>query len=108
MARKTDVHRLAAFLESQGVGKGDFVAVFMTNSPEMIVTILALSKLCAVAGLININLRGELRSIFVVTFFEPPLISPAPGNAGVNMCQMTRLNIAWTSQRQKRSFRLPI
>ncbi len=54
-----DVHRLAAFFENQGVSKNDFVAVFMTNSPEMIITVLALSKLSAVAGLINTNLRGE-------------------------------------------------
>ena len=30
----------------------------MTNSPEMIVTVLALSKLGAVAALVNIHLRG--------------------------------------------------
>jgi len=38
--------------------KGDAVALFTTNSPEMIITVLALSKLSAVAGLINTNLRG--------------------------------------------------
>jgi acyl-CoA synthetase (AMP-forming)/AMP-acid ligase II len=31
----------------------------MTNSPEMYITILALSKLSAISGLININLRGR-------------------------------------------------
>lgn len=30
----------------------------MTNSPEMVVTIYALSKLGVVAALINVNLRG--------------------------------------------------
>jgi acyl-coenzyme A synthetase/AMP-(fatty) acid ligase len=45
-------------LEAEGVKKGESVAVFTTNSPEMYITILALSKLSAVAGLININLRG--------------------------------------------------
>lgn len=55
---KVDVYRLSAFLESEGIKEGDSVAVFMTNSPEMIITILALSKLGAVFGLININLRG--------------------------------------------------
>ena len=54
----SDVHRLAAFLESNGVSKKDHIACFMTNSPEMVVTILALSKLGAVSALVNINLRG--------------------------------------------------
>jgi acyl-CoA synthetase (AMP-forming)/AMP-acid ligase II len=37
---------------------GDFVAVFTTNSPEMVVCIYALAKLGAIAPLINTNLRG--------------------------------------------------
>jgi acyl-CoA synthetase (AMP-forming)/AMP-acid ligase II len=45
-------------LEANGIKKDECVAVFATNSPEMVVTILALSKLSAVAGLVNINLRG--------------------------------------------------
>lgn len=53
-----DVHRFAALLEGNGVSKKDHIAVFMTNSPEMVVTVLALSKLGAVAALVNINLRG--------------------------------------------------
>lgn len=55
---KTDVHRLAAFLENEGIKKGDAVAIFTTNSPEMVITYLALSKLSAICGFININLRG--------------------------------------------------
>lgn len=35
----------------------------MTNSPEMVITVLALSKLAAVPAMINTNLRGtHLRS----------------------------------------------
>jgi acyl-CoA synthetase (AMP-forming)/AMP-acid ligase II len=49
---------VAAYLSGQGVVKGEFVAVFTTNSPEMVITILALSKLGAVGALINTNLRG--------------------------------------------------
>lgn len=59
----SEINRLAAFLISEGVSKGDFIAVFTTNSPEMVITILALSKLGAVAGLINTNLRGAFRPI---------------------------------------------
>jgi acyl-coenzyme A synthetase/AMP-(fatty) acid ligase len=58
MLMSLDIDRLAAFFEAQGIKKGECVAVFTTNSPEMYITILALSKLSAVAGLININLRG--------------------------------------------------
>ena len=53
-----DIDRLAAYLESKGVKKGDCVAMFTTNSPEMYVTVLALSKLSAIAGMVNVNLRG--------------------------------------------------
>jgi acyl-coenzyme A synthetase/AMP-(fatty) acid ligase len=54
----SDVYRLAAFLESNGVSNRDYVACFMTNSPEFVVAVLALSKVGAVAALVNINLRG--------------------------------------------------
>lgn len=50
--------RLAALLHERDIHSGDFVAVFATNSPEMIVILYALSKLGATAALININLRG--------------------------------------------------
>ncbi|KAL4939522.1 hypothetical protein BDV06DRAFT_198754 [Aspergillus oleicola] len=51
--------RLATLLREKGVQKGDFVAVFTTNSPEMVTIIYALSKLGAVAALINVNLRDD-------------------------------------------------
>jgi acyl-coenzyme A synthetase/AMP-(fatty) acid ligase len=53
-----DIDRLAAYFEAQDVKKGETVAVFTTNSPEMYIAVLALSKLGVVAGLVNINLRG--------------------------------------------------
>jgi acyl-coenzyme A synthetase/AMP-(fatty) acid ligase len=53
-----EILKLAAFLESNGVKKGDYVGVFMTNSPEMVIIILALSKLGAIGALINTSLRG--------------------------------------------------
>lgn len=54
----TDADRLAELLHHQGVKTNDFVAVFTTNSPEMVILSLALSKLGAVAAMINTNLRG--------------------------------------------------
>ncbi|EEQ91281.1 acyl-CoA synthetase [Blastomyces dermatitidis ER-3] len=53
------VDQLAGLLHARSIKTGDVVAVFMTNSPEMVVTILALSKLGAVASLINTNLRND-------------------------------------------------
>lgn len=54
-----EVDSLAEILHRNGVGPGAFVAVFMTNSPEMVFTILALAKLGAVPALINIALRSK-------------------------------------------------
>jgi acyl-CoA synthetase (AMP-forming)/AMP-acid ligase II len=51
--------RLATHLYAHGIRSGDFVAVFMTNSPEMVICVYALAKLGAAAALINTNLRGE-------------------------------------------------
>lgn len=55
-----EVVKLGAFLTSVGIANGEIVAVFTTNSPEMVIAILALSKIGAVAGLINTSLRGML------------------------------------------------
>lgn len=52
------VDRFAALLHARNVKSGDMVGVFTTNSPEMVVTLYALSKLGAVAAMINTNLRG--------------------------------------------------
>ncbi|KAH6669034.1 putative bifunctional fatty acid transporter/acyl-CoA synthetase [Halenospora varia] len=54
---KNDVDKLAAKLEAEGIKDKDYIAVFMTNSPEMVMTVLALSKLGAIGALINISLR---------------------------------------------------
>ncbi|KAK2800128.1 hypothetical protein FQN50_008223 [Emmonsiellopsis sp. PD_5] len=53
------VNQFAGVLHDRGVKAGDVVAVFTTNSPEMVIAVLAVSKLGAVAGLINTNLRNE-------------------------------------------------
>ncbi|KAJ9261168.1 hypothetical protein DTO207G8_318 [Paecilomyces variotii] len=53
------VDKFAEVLHARGIRPGDFVAVFTTNSPEMVICIQALSKLGAVAAMINTNLRDE-------------------------------------------------
>jgi acyl-coenzyme A synthetase/AMP-(fatty) acid ligase len=55
-----DVDLLAIILYQRGISSGDFVSIFMTNSPEMVFTICAVSKLGAVPALINAALRREL------------------------------------------------
>ncbi|KAH7346693.1 putative bifunctional fatty acid transporter/acyl-CoA synthetase [Rhexocercosporidium sp. MPI-PUGE-AT-0058] len=52
-----DVDSLAEYLTSNGVADGDVVAVFMTNSPEMVVAMLAISKIGAISALVNSKLR---------------------------------------------------
>lgn len=52
------VDRMAALLKGRDINPGDTVGVFTTNSPEMVMTVYALSKLGAVAAMINTNLRG--------------------------------------------------
>ena len=46
-------NRIAHHLIAQGLGKGDVVAVFIENRPELLVTILAVAKVGAVSALLN-------------------------------------------------------
>lgn len=46
-------NRIAHHLIDQGVGKGDVVAVFIENRPELLVTILAVAKVGAISALLN-------------------------------------------------------
>ncbi|MGF0241391.1 long-chain-acyl-CoA synthetase [Rhodococcus sp. IEGM1300] len=46
-------NRIAHHLLAQGIAKGDVVAVFIDNRPEMLVTILAVAKVGAVSALLN-------------------------------------------------------
>ena len=50
--------RLAAGLASAGVRRGDVVPVLMPNSPEFVITWLALCRLGAVACLVNTAFKG--------------------------------------------------
>jgi citronellyl-CoA synthetase len=46
-------NRIAHHLIAQGIRKGDVVAVFIENRPELLVTILALAKAGAISALLN-------------------------------------------------------
>ncbi len=62
---EADANRLAHYLQSQGVGPGDHVAIYAKNSIEHVVAVLAVVKIRAVN--INVNYRyveGELNYLF--------------------------------------------
>jgi acyl-CoA synthetase (AMP-forming)/AMP-acid ligase II len=62
---EVEANRLAHYLQSQGVGPGDHVAVYAKNSIEHVIAILAVVKIRAVN--INVNYRyveGELNYLF--------------------------------------------
>ncbi|MBK5299692.1 MULTISPECIES: long-chain-acyl-CoA synthetase [Gammaproteobacteria] len=46
-------NRVAHHLIAQGIGKGDVVAIFIENRPELLVTILAVAKVGAISALLN-------------------------------------------------------
>ena len=51
-------NRIAQWAKTNGVARGDVVALLMENRPEYVMTWLGLLKAGAVAALINTNLRG--------------------------------------------------
>lgn len=56
---------LAAGLARWGVGQGSHVALMLNNSPEYILTLMALNRLGAISIPINIAARGELLRYFI-------------------------------------------
>jgi acyl-CoA synthetase (AMP-forming)/AMP-acid ligase II len=62
---EADANRLAHYLQSQGVGVGDHVAIYAKNSVEHVVAVIAVAKIRAVS--INVNYRyveAELNYLF--------------------------------------------
>lgn len=53
-------NRIAHVLKAQGVGPGDAVAVLMENRAEVLVTVAAVVKLGAIAGMLNHQQRGDV------------------------------------------------
>lgn len=60
-----EVDQLAWVFQSRGVMAGNFVAIFMTNCPEMVIAMYALAKLGAVSAMINATLRRKLAGLEV-------------------------------------------
>ncbi len=53
-------NRYAAVLAARGVGRGDVVGVMLRNSPNAVLTMLAVVKCGAVAGMLNYHQRGDV------------------------------------------------
>ncbi|MVW89303.1 long-chain-acyl-CoA synthetase [Pseudomonas sp. PB101] len=62
-------NRIAHHLIDQGIGKGDVVAVFIENRPELLVTILAVAKVGAISALLNTSQTRDtlVHSVNLVT-----------------------------------------
>jgi citronellyl-CoA synthetase len=62
-------NRIAHHLIGQGIGKGDVVAVFIENRPELLVTILAVAKVGAISALLNTSQTRDtlVHSVNLVT-----------------------------------------
>ena len=52
-------NRMAHYLLAQGIGKGDCVAVFLENRPQLLVTVLAVAKVGAVSAMVNTSQTGD-------------------------------------------------
>jgi citronellyl-CoA synthetase len=46
-------NRIAHHLQAQGIGKGDVVAIFIENRPELLLSVLAVAKLGGVCAMLN-------------------------------------------------------
>ncbi|MGN8275967.1 long-chain-acyl-CoA synthetase [Pseudomonas sp. SMN5] len=62
-------NRIAHYLMAQGIGKGDCVAVFIENRPQLLVTVLAVAKVGAVSAMVNTSQTGDalVHSLALVT-----------------------------------------
>ncbi len=53
-------NRIADFLSRQGISRGDVVAIESRNHPDVVITMLAIVKLGAIAGMLNFHQRGAV------------------------------------------------
>ena len=46
-------NRMAHYLQQQGIGKGDVVALFIENRPELLLSVLAVAKVGGICAMLN-------------------------------------------------------
>ncbi|ROM74948.1 long-chain-acyl-CoA synthetase [Pseudomonas brassicacearum] len=52
-------NRIAHCLLAQGIGKGDCIAIFIENRPQLLITVLAVAKVGAVSAMLNTSQVGD-------------------------------------------------
>lgn len=52
-------NRIAHYLLAQGIGKGDCVAIFIENRPQLLISVLAMAKVGAVSAMLNTSQTGD-------------------------------------------------
>ncbi len=67
------VNRLARNLQSLGIKKGDVVVIGMENRPELMATVMALSKIGGIAALLNTAQRKQ-PLVHSITLVNPTLL----------------------------------
>lgn len=85
------VNKLAAYLASKGVKKGDKIALFLRNSPEFIYMIFAASKLGAIVVPINTFLKEDELTYILEDSGSSVLIASAIHDKVVNSSKASTL-----------------
>jgi citronellyl-CoA synthetase len=57
-----EVNKLANYLLSAGVSKGQCVAIFIENRPELLISVLACAKIGAISAMLNTSQKGRVLS----------------------------------------------
>ncbi|WP_448649458.1 long-chain-acyl-CoA synthetase [Pseudomonas corrugata] len=52
-------NRIAHYWLAQGIGKGDCIAIFLENRPQLLITLLAVAKIGAVSAMLNTSQTGD-------------------------------------------------
>ncbi|WP_339517720.1 long-chain-acyl-CoA synthetase [Pseudomonas proteolytica] len=66
-------NRIAHHLQAQGIGKGDVVALFIENRPELLLTVLAVAKVGGICAMLN---TAQTQAVLVhsLTLVDPMAI----------------------------------
>ena len=92
-------NRYAAVLAGRGVGRRDVVGLMLRNSPDTVLTMLAVAKLGAVAGMLNHHQRAEVLAHSIgllgatVVVCEADLIEPIAESGAETADLLTVQNI---------------
>lgn len=71
-------NRIAHYLLAQGIGKGDCVAIFIENRPQLLISVLAMAKVGAVSAMLNTSQTGD------ALVHSLALVSPVAVVVGMN------------------------